>query len=813
MDRVLADIQLACKLLTKHTTLKIAVIATLALGIGANTAMFTILDALLFPSLPYSHSKELVILRAPLRNGQWVEATSYPVFEEWKRSSQSFEEISGESLQNMILSGQGPARVLKTELVDADIFSALRVNAAMGRTFTRDETAIGASNPVAILSDGLWKTSFGADKDIIGKTIHLNDHAFTIIGVLPLGFQGISQKAEAWIPITMIGSVSTPALLQNRLATWVTVIGRLRPGTTMQAAQEEINTITKHAEPDNKDLRDFDLKPVEARNLERYKKEAYVLFGAVIFVLLIASLNVANLLLSYFSDRKSELAVRNALGAPRARMFQQLVTESIVLATLGGSLGLLLAIIAVKSLGHGISSVLVGIGPLALNGRIFALTAIVSVLTGVVSGLIPLFQLITRDMSDHLKSQSRAGTGLVHTRLRTVLVVGQISLAIVLVVGAGLLLQSILRLRNVDLGFRAYHVLIVRLTALPASRYDSGKKMGNFYESVLDKVASLPNVRSASFTTNPPLLTPSPSVPFLIRGRSEMSSNHPPTAQYIVVSRGYFSTLSIPIIQGREIESSDSAATEPVVLINEAMSKQYWPNESPVGQYLNILDGAETPKRIIGVVGNLRDSAVDTASVPEMYVPDTQVPSGFISLLRSFPPALVVQSAGSLDPLANAVRTLVAEIDPNEAVLSTPSLETIVYESVAQPRLYSQVLGLFAAIALVLAALGIYGVVSYSVTQRTQELGVRMALGATRKGILLLVLGQSMFFTMLGVIVGIGGALALTGLLRSLLFEIRPYDPGTLLIAALLLSTVAFIAAYLPARRASLIDPNRALRV
>lgn len=812
-NQVFADIRLAFKLLTKHLTLKLAVIITLALGIGANTAMFTVLDALLFPSLPYSHSKDLIIFSFSLKNGQRVEATSYPIFEEWKNNSHSFDEIAAESVQNMILSGEGPARILKIEMVNADFFPALRVNAARGRTFTKDETATSVANPVAILSDTVWKTSFGADKDIIGKTIHLNDHAFTIIGILPQGFQGISQKTEAWIPITMIGAVSTPALLQNRFATWVTVIGRLKPGVTLQAAQQEVNAIATNAAPDNKNLRNFDLSPLESRNLERYKKEAYVLFGAVLFVLLIASLNVANLLLSYFSDRKSELAMRNALGAPRLRLVQQLVTESIVLAILGGGLGLILAIVAVKSLGRGISSVLIGIGPLTVNGRVFALTATIAVLTGIISGLIPLFQLVTKGMAEHLSSQSRTGSSLARTRLRTALVIGQISLAVVLVVGAGLLLQSILRLRNVDLGFRPDHVLVVRLTALPLGRYDSGEKMGNFYESLLGKVVNLPGVRSAGFSTNPPLLTPSPSVPFLIRGRSDISPNHPPTAQYIVVSRGFFPTLSIPVIQGREIEKSDSTTSEPVVLINEAMRKQYWPNENPIGQYLNIMDGAESPKRIVGVIGNLRDSSVDTASVPEMYVPYIQVPPGFLSLLRSFPPALAVRSSGSLDSIANAVRGMMAEIDPNEAVLSTAALQTVVYEAVAQPRLYSQVLGLFAAIALALAALGIYGVVSYSVTQRTQELGVRMALGATRNKVLFLVLGQSMLFTLIGVAVGVGGALALTGLLRSLLFEIRPDDPVTLILAAVLLSTVALIAAYVPARRASRIDPNNALRI
>jgi putative ABC transport system permease protein len=375
------------------------------------------------------------------------------------------------------------------------------------------------------------------------------------------------------------------------------------------------------------------------------------------------------------------------------------------------------------------------------------------------------------------------------------------------------MLRSILRLRSIDLGFRPDNVLVVRLSALPGTKYDSGAKMENFYESLLDKVMSFPGVRSAGFSSSPPLLTPNPSVPFLVRGRSDLSPKHPPTAQYIVVSHGYFSALSIPLLQGRGIERSDSSTTEPVVVINEAMSKQYWPGQNPIGQFLNIFDGAEAPKQIIGVVSNVRDSSVSTASTPEMYVPYTQVPAMFISLLKSFPPALAVQATGGVEPVSNAVRNMVAEIDPNEAVLSAAALESIVSESVAQPRLYSQVLEMFAAIALILAALGIYGVVSYSVTERTQELGVRMALGAPRNKILLLVLGQSMFFTLIGVALGIGGALALTGVLRSLLFEIRPHDPVTIVVATIILAIVAFIAAYLPARRASLIDPNSALRL
>ncbi len=815
LDRIGGDTRLAFKLLTKHTFLKVAVIATLALGIGANTAMFTVLDALLFPNLPYAHSKNLVIFQSRLKNGQLLEATSYPRFRDWKTSARSFEEIAGESSQNVILSGLGAAEPLKAELVSAEYFSALRTNAAKGRTFTREETSSSAANPVAILSDGLWKRRFGGDEEIIGKTIHLNGQGFTVIGVLPHGFQGISQKAEVWIPITMIGVVSTPLLLENRVAIWVTVIGRVNSGTSLETAQQELSAIADNdAGPVNdKNSSTIQLSPLESRGLEQYKKEAYVLLGSVIFVLLIASLNVANLLLSYFSDRKSELAIRNALGAPPSRLFQQLVTESIVLSIIGGALGLILAITVVRSLGHSISAVLAGIGPLTINGRVFLITAVVSILTGIFSGSIPLVQVINKGMGDHLNSQARAGTGLARTRLRTVLVIGQIGLAVVLVVGAGLMLQSILRLRNVDLGFRADQVLIARLSALPTGRYDTTTKMKNFYEGVLDKVSDLPDVRSAGFSSSPPLLAPSPSVPFLVRGRADMSPNHPPTAQYVVVSRGYFSALSIPLLQGRGIEKGDSETSQSVVVINEAMAKQYWPGQSPIGQYLDIFDGAEAPKQIIGVVTNVRDSSVDTASVPEMYVPYTQVPTGFISLLKSFPPALAVRSSSSPQALGNAIRNIVADIDPNEAVLSATALETVVSESVAQPRLYSQVLGFFAAIALALAALGIYGVVSYSVTQRTQELGVRMALGATRGKILFLVLGQSLITILIGVVLGTCGALALSEVLRSLLFEIRPHDPVTIFFAALLLSIIAMIAAYVPARRASRIDPSNALRM
>ena len=814
LDRFLADVRLAFKLLPKHTALKFAVIATLALGIGANTAMFTVLETLLFPKLPYSNANELIIFKSYLKNGQEIEATSYPNFQDWKKSARSFESIAATSRQNLILSGEEAAEPLVAELVTADYFFVLRMNPEMGRTFTRDETATAGSSAVAVLSYGLWKRRYGGDRNVIGKTIHLNGRAFTVIGVLSPGFQGMSQKAEVWVPITMIGVVSTPLLLENRSAIWVTVVGRLNSGTSLPAAQQEMNVIARQDATASKTggRSPIHLGLLQFRGLERYKREAYILFGAVIFVLLIASLNVANLLLSYFSDRKAELAVRNALGAPRTRLFQQLVIESIVLSVIGGGLGLALAVIVVRSLGASISSVLTGIGPLTINTRVFFFTSCISLLTGTFAGLVPLMQVISQGMADHLKGQSRTGSGVARARLRTVLVTGQIGLAVVLVVGAGLLLRSMLNLRKVDLGFRADHVLIARLSALSGDKYDTAEKMANFYEVLLDKLAGVPQVRNAGFVSSPPLLSPSPSIPFLVQGSSDMSPNHPPTAHYVVVSDGYFSVLSIPLLQGRGFEKTDSSTTQPVVIINEAMSKEYWPGRSPIGQYLNIFDGAQKSKEIIGVVANVRDASVDTPGIAEIYVPYRQVPPAFVSLLKSFPPALAVKTAGAPEPLGSAVRGFVLELEPNEAVLSTSSLESVISESVAQPRLYSQVLGLFAAIALGLAAIGIYGVVSYSVAQRTQELGVRMALGATRNKILLLVLGQSMKFTLIGIIAGAAGALGLSEVLRSLLFELRPRDPATIGLAMLTLVTVAFIAAYVPARRASRVDPSTALK-
>lgn len=808
------DLRLGARLLTKQKLLKVAVIATLALGIGANTAMFTVLDGLLFRRLPYPDPSTLMVLQVSIPDGRYINATSFPFFQAIKESSHSFEELAGESLQTMILSGTDGAEPIRTELVTANYFSALRVNAALGRVFTRDETATSGSAPVVLISDGLWKRRFGSDRNIVGKSIRLNDNSFTVIGVAGPGIQGISKRAEAWIPITMIGVVSTPLLLQNDAAIWVTVLGRLNHGTSLKDAQQELNVIATRPVPGSSQnqRKGIHVTRLESRDVEQYKTEVYVLFGAVVFVLLIACLNVANLLLSYFGDRRSELAVRNALGAPRYRLIQQLLSESIVLAAIGGALGLFVAYIAVRLLGSNVTSVLPGIGPLSINLPVLAFTASVSLLSGLMAGCMPLFQVLSGTLADHLKNQSRVASSLARARLRTGLVIAQISLAVVLVVGAGLMLRSMINLESVNLGFRPEGVLVVRLSALPASKYDSPEKMTQFYRAVLDKISALPQVRADGVISSPPLLVGSPSIPFLIQGRTGMSSSHPPTAQYLIASDGYFSTLAIPLLQGRFFGGGDSSTAQKVALVNASMAAQYWPGQSPVGQYVTIFDGAESARQVIGVVGDIRDSSADVPSVPELYIPIQQVPTAFVSFLRSFPPALIVSAATQPQSLAGSIRAVIAELEPSEALLDASAMETVVSESISQPRLYTQFLSLFAAMALLLAAIGIYGVISYSVAQRTQELGIRMALGASRGRILMQVLGQGMAFTAIGVLSGAAAALGLTRLLRSFLFEIRATDPATFIGAVFCLSAAAIAAAYLPAKRASQVDPATALR-
>jgi putative ABC transport system permease protein len=813
-ESLLADLRLAFRLSTKHILLKLTVVATLALGIGANTAMFTLLDALLFHNLPYPNVNELIILQVPLKSGQILEATSYPRFQDWARETRSFQGVAAESTQSMILSGQGEAEPLTAELTNAEYFSVLRINTAMGRTFTRDETAVAGAGPVAIISDGLWRRQFASDVNIVGKAMHLNGRSFTVIGVFPPGMRGISQKAEVWVPITMIGSVSTAQLLENQIATWVTVIARLKPGVSREAAQQEVNAISTRLPGDAPQNNGgaVQVTLLQSRNMQRYRDQVFILVGAVGFVLMIACLNVANLLLSYFSDRKSELALRHALGASRFRLLRQLLLESVVLSGLGGMVGLFLALTSLRWLRISVNSMFSGIGPLQIDSRVFLFAAAVSLLSGIVAGALPFSQVTTRNLADNLKSQARVGTSFARARLRMILVIGQISLAVVLVVGAGLMVRSMLNLRKVDLGFNPDHVLAVKLAALPAQQYDNKEKVVTFYDSLLAQLSRLPQVHAVAIVSSVPLVGPSPAIPFLIQGRSDFSPSHPPTTHYLVASQGYFSAMSMPLLQGRGFERSDSSATPPVAVINESMARQYWPGQSPIGGYVNIFDGGETPREVVGEVANVKDSSLDTTSVPEVYLPYQQIPSGFVSILRSFPPSVIAKTDADPQALAGSIRSVVNQIEPNEAVLDASTMRSIVSESVAEPRLYGELLFLFALLALALAAIGVYGVVSYSVEQRRQELSVRIALGASRARIRMLILNQGMIFTLVGMLLGLAGAWALGRLLQAQLFELQPNDPVTFALAVLALWIVAMAASYLPARRASLVDPGIALR-
>jgi len=807
------DLRLAFRMSTRHPSLKLIAVATLALGIGANTAIFTVVDAAIFRQLPYSHSEQLVFFQTHMKNGQTVDATTYPNFLEWRKQSHSFEEVAAVSPQNLIISGDGEAEPISAELVSADYFGMLRLTPVLGRLFTEEETSHAGSASLVIISNGLWKRRFGGDHSVLGKTLHLNDESFTIVGVLSAGEKGTSQKADVWLPITMIGVSATSHLLENRVAIWVNVIGRLDSGRPVSEAQREVEVMAPSVAAQYPETRDagtsVHLVPLRYRTVEHYREGLLILFGAVIFVLLIACVNVANLLLSYFSDRKSELAVRSALGASRFRLVQQLLLESILLASYGGIVGLLLAYLSVQWLGRSLVAVFPGLHHVAINGFVLLFTFIISVVTGMLVGLLPLWQVVRDQLIEGLKNTTRSGSGTGRATLRAGLIVCQMGLAIILLVGAGLMLRTMLNLQKVDVGFKPDGLLVARLSSLPASRYDMREKMIAFYDNIMEQLSRSPQVRSVGAVTSFPLVTTSPSMPFEIGGRP--NQGQPPTARYLAVSAGYFSTMGIPLLRGRGFDRTDSFNTVPVIVLNQAMANQYWPGSDPLGKAITIFDGS-TPRQVIGVVGDIRDSSVNTVGTAEFYIPYQQIPPGFVSILRSFPPALAIRTNAPVESLSNTLRAIVAGADQNEAVLNLTRVQDLMAKSVAQPKLYTNLLMVFAGIALLLAAIGIYGVISYSVMQRSREIGVRLALGATRHNILALVFRQGMTSILLGIVGGIAGAWALSRVLHNFLYEIKPADPVSFALAVGVITAAAGLACYIPAKRATRVDPIAILR-
>jgi putative ABC transport system permease protein len=815
------DLRYGARTLWKNPGTTFVIIIALALGVGANTAIFSVVNAVLLRPLPFENPDQLVVIweTNPAR-GLQQGTPSPPDFREWRQQTQAFEQMSAFYQEDYNLSGSGDPERLTGAVVSADFFQTLKVNAASGRTFLPDEEQFGAHR-VTVLSHGLWQRRFGANTQLIGQTINLNNQPHTVIGIAPPDFQLAGVRAELWTPMAF-----APGDRYNTRGNhFLNVIGRLKPNVTITQAQSDMDVITRRLAEQHEMNAGLGAKvvPMHEDAVGSYRPALLVLLGAVGFVLLIACANVANLLLARAAVRQKEFALRATLGASRLRTVRQLLTESLLLSVLGGGLGLLLAMWGVDLLVALSPAELPRIAEIGVDARVLAFTLSLSVLTGIVFGLAPALQASHLDLNEALKEGGRSVTGSRRTRrLRGALVVTEIALSLVLLVGAGLLINSFWHLMQVSPGFKAENLLTMQV-ALPESKYPPTEhhRAQAFYRQLLERVATLPGVQSVGATSSLPLAAGGWGKMLSIEGRPAPPSMETiPLVQYRQVSANYFGTLGVSPVKGRLFTEQDDPKSPPVALINEEMARRFFPGEDPIGKRIwmgppeNLLPGGALPEgysfprlTIAGVVNDVKHQGLNQQAGPEVYIPYSQ---GAGETQRSM--FLAVRTTVDPMSLAAAVRNEVTAIDKDQPVADIQTMEQRLTASLAQPRFNMLLLGIFAAVALALAAVGLYGVMAYGVTQRTHEIGIRMALGAQRSNVLKLVVRQGMAMALIGVVLGLAASFALTRVMASLLFGVSATDPLVFTIIALLLAAVAFIASYIPARRAIKVDPMIALR-
>jgi putative ABC transport system permease protein len=805
MESFVQDVRYAVRMLFRNRGFTAVAVLALALGIGANTAIFSVVNAVLLRPLPFKDPNQLVWVTERMFAGGFngVPSTDYL---EWKEKGRAFDDVAAYSTDNFNITGAGEPERISCAQVSANMLSVLGVQPSSGRNFTAEEDRYGAES-VAILTHALWQRRYGADPQIVGKTLKLNDKPHTIIGVLPASFR-LTEPVDLLVPLAL----NLEEERKGEMLTLLQVIARLKQGVTLDVARTELDAIKSGLDEQQGGARPKGMR-VEITGLHEYlsgdvRSALLVLLGAVGFVLLVACANVANLLLARAAAREREIAIRAALGARRTRLVRQLLTESLLLALLGGGLGILLALWGVDLLVSGIPPEVADLsqdaGRIGIDAPVFGFTLTVSIITGLLFGLAPALMTSRPDLNETLKEGSRkrvAGRGLLN--LRSLLVVSELALALVLLVGAGLMLKSFVRLRSVDPGFQTARVLTMKVD-LPTPRYEEKRKQAEFFAQVLERAAQLPDVQAASVTSSLPLTGSFSMIGFpSIEGREPMKPGKDAPVPIGLISSDYFRTLDIPLIRGRAFALTDNEGAQPVAIVNESFARRFFNGEDPLGKRLM------SPMRdwitIVGVVGDTRQTGLSAELRPMIYLPYLQRPSSQMTIL-----ARTISS----DPtnLVAALRSQIQAVDQDQAVAQVLTMEQRLSESVAPQRFYMLLLGLFAALALMLAAVGIYGVISYSVTQRTHEIGIRMALGAQRDDVLKLILGQGLILILTGVAAGLMGAFALTRFMSSLLFEVKATDPLTFALVALVLISVALLANLIPALRATRVDPLVALR-
>lgn len=795
------DLRYGARTLRKSPSFTAVAVITLALGIGANTAIFSVVDAVLLRPLPFPDSERIVSLEGVnLSKGITDSNMSVPDFADWQTQSGAFERIAGfVTGGSLLISGEEAERVRGTSAT-ADFFSLFRTDAFRGRTLQPQDAKKDAPS-VTVLSYGLWQRRYGGDPAIIGKQIMVNRESTTVVGVMPPGFD-YPERTEIWFPLVLDPSA------ERRDNRYLEVVARLKPDASLTQAQVELDAINARLAQSYVETNSgwsVRLTNLRERLVGSVRTPLLVLLGAVAFVLLIACSNVANLLLARAATRRREFAVRDALGASRARIVRQLLTESLLLSLTGGVAGLLMSLWLTRLLIGLIPSNMPRLDEVRPDARVFGFALAASLLTGLLFGLVPALQASRTDLNETLKEGGRTGIGGARrNRARSILIVSEIALSFMLLAGAGLLARSFLRLRDVNPGFDTAGVLAMRISA-SGDRYPAGSARAALYQQVLERIKSLPGVESAGAVLSLPLGGDTFNV-----GRSFIREGRPATpeesagASYLVATPGYFRALQIPLLSGRTFTEQDTDKSPMVVIVNETMARQFWSGESPVGKRITIWRDEKFPREIVGVVGDTRATPGDPAG-PQMYVPYAQ-DANWGSL------SLVVRSSTDPAQLIAAARNEVHALDKTIPVYNTRPMIDVVAAALAGRRASTLLVGSFALLALLLALVGIYGVTAYYVTQRTHEIGVRMALGAPARHVLGLVMGQSMRLTLGGLALGLCGALALTRVLASLLYGVQPTDPVTFAVAAALLSAVALLACLLPAWRATKVDPLIALR-
>ncbi|MEK6322871.1 MAG: ABC transporter permease [Acidobacteriota bacterium] len=795
-DEMFQDLRYGVRMLFKNPAFTTVAIITLALGIGANTAIFSVVQAVLLRPPPFAEPDRVVMVKGASSLLD-LGPDSPGGFLSWKEQNQVFEHVAAYSQGSVNLSEGGEPERILTMPVTASFFPAVGKYPALGRAFSAEEEQAG-KNRVAVLSDGLWKRRFGADPQLPGQSLTLNGYRFTVIGIMPADFQfpQFPAKTELWIPLTYGDSV-----LSSEAMDFFEVIGRIKPDFTLAQAQAQMDIVfhrLQHVSAKSQDRDRIQLAPIIDLFVRDLRPALLILLGAVAFLLLIACANVANLLLARAAHRQKEIAIRSALGATRWRLARQWLTESLLLALMGGGVGLLMAVSSTKALVAISPAYIPRAGEIRIDGWVLGFALAVSLLTGVLFALAPAVRFSRQDLSQGLKENANSSaSGKPFSR--RLLVVAEVALSLVLLVGAGLLIQSFVRLRETKPGFNPANVLTLNLW-LPRATYAQPQRRATFYQQLIERVEAVPDVQSVGAVNTLPLSQAARFfIHFTVEGRG---SEHESSGGYRVVSPEYFQAMEIPLLQGRDFTIQDNAQAPRVVLINEALARRDFSDGDPIGKRLKI-GSLPGPHEIVGVVGSVSQS-LDQPAEPEFYLPHAQRPLAYMSI--------VVRTAGDPRRPISAVRQAVWEMDKEQPVNNIRTIEQVLGDSLSQRRFPTILLGVFAGVALVLAAVGIYGVVSYTVTQRTHEIGIRMALGAQAGNVLKLMVSQGMVPVVIGVCAGLPAAFALTRVLSSLLFGMSATDPVTFGGVALLLTVVALFACYIPARRATKVDPMVALR-